>query len=283
MDFKSFSEIERLSSKVTITEKVHGTNAQILIDEIKPEGYSDGQERKPIYIVRAGSRSRWVVPGDDNFGFATWVEANRDELIKLLGPGRHYGEWYGSGINSGYGMAAGEKRFALFHQGFAGKELPPGVTVVPILYSGPWKSGIVDEVMAKLKAEGSAIAPGFMRPEGVVIRFERNGAMFKEVFQAEETGWSGKPKEKAQNQGPAVDQDKVNTLLQPIRLEKLFSRDERYLREYPKSLPDVVRDYIADLQKEGQLEGVDPAVDKALRKQLFGWVRQQAQAAGYAA
>ena len=49
------------------------------------------------------------------FGFARWVETNRERLITLLGPGLHFGEWWGSGIQRGYGLTKGDKRFSLFN------------------------------------------------------------------------------------------------------------------------------------------------------------------------
>lgn len=60
-----------------MSEKIDGTNAQIVISD-------DGTE------LWTASRNRYITPEDDNYGFAKWVAANRDELIKL-GPGRHYG------------------------------------------------------------------------------------------------------------------------------------------------------------------------------------------------
>jgi hypothetical protein len=79
------------------------------------------------------SRSRWITPDDDNFGFAAWVEANRDELL-TLGPGRHFGEWWGSGIQRGYGLPKGEKRFSLFNVSRWGESRPACCHVVPVLY-----------------------------------------------------------------------------------------------------------------------------------------------------
>ena len=270
MEFKSFSDIERFTSKITITEKIHGTNAQILIEEM-PGG---------LFIIEAASRTRLITPEDDNFGFAKFVEENKEELIRLLGPGRHFGEWFGSGINSGYGYKKGERFFALFHQGFRNKPLPENVSVVPVLYEGPYREGIVEETMTKLKAEGSKAVPGFMSPEGVVIRFERNGAMFKQVFEAEETGWEGKKKEKGPRE-PGPNQEEVNKLLQPIRLEKLLSKDEAYTREYPKSLTDIVKAYAADMEKEGQFENVDERVVKSAKNKFFPWIKLMMAEKGY--
>lgn len=70
-----------------MTEKIDGTNGQIVIT---PEGQ-----------VFAGSRNRYVEPGNDNYGFAQWVKSNEAALRDLLGPGRHYGEWWGAGIQRG--------------------------------------------------------------------------------------------------------------------------------------------------------------------------------------
>lgn len=276
-EFKSFHDIIKLSSKVTITEKIHGTNAQVLITEecAGPEG--DVCET----FVRAGSRTRWLTPEHDNFGFALWVEAHRIDLIQLLGLGRHYGEWWGSGINSGYGLKAGERKFSLFHQGFLDKPLPAGVSTVPILYSGPWHTLAVEEAMERLRCHGSLAAPGFTNPEGVVVRFEHNGAMFKHVFDAEESAWQGKIKEKQKNVGPAVDQEAINSLLQPIRLEKLLSRAEAYTVAYPESLPAIVKDYVIDMEKEHQFDGVDPMVVKRAKQVMFQWVKQLMKEKGF--
>ena len=80
IEFKEFPKIARLSREIIVTEKIDGTNAQILITE-------DGQ-------ILTGSRTRWITPQDDNFGFAKWVEENKAEILKL-GQGQHFGEWWG--------------------------------------------------------------------------------------------------------------------------------------------------------------------------------------------
>ena len=78
IEFMGFPKMARLSREIIVSEKIDGTNAQVYITE-------DG-------TMRAGSRTRWITPEDDNFGFAKWVDAHRDELL-TLGPGRHFGEW----------------------------------------------------------------------------------------------------------------------------------------------------------------------------------------------
>lgn len=260
MEFKAFDEIKNVGKvklNMFITQKIHGTNAQILITE-------DGQ-------IRAGSRTRWIFPGDDNYGFAAWVEANKEELIAKLGVGRHFGEWAGPGINSSEGLET--KTLVLFdHARYP--ELPAGCLTVPVLYKGPLDFKMADVVMNELKNNGSKLVPGFMRPEGIVISFA--GQRFKQVFDAEETGW--KKSDKVKVERPAGRD--YSHLCQPIRLEKLFSRDEAYLRDFPKSLPLIVKDYVADLIKEEQITGDKDqikAVTKDASRQFFDFCRTFAQ------
>lgn len=110
-EFKKFPKISRFDDlQVTITQKINGTNAQIYIYEAEMGTH-----------IAAGSRNRWLDPHADNFGFCSFVTAHELEIVRLLGPGRHYGEWAGPGINSGEGLS--EKGFYLFnYERWAGKE-----------------------------------------------------------------------------------------------------------------------------------------------------------------
>jgi hypothetical protein len=139
---------------VVITEKIDGTNGLVFVND------NGG--------VLAGSRNRWVTPDDDNHGFAAWVYANTEQL-RMLGPGYHYGEWWGLGIQRRYGMT--EKRFSLFNSGrWSNPESrPPCCHVVPVLGFGVERDGIVDSCLSNLREGGSVAAPGFMKPEGIVI------------------------------------------------------------------------------------------------------------------
>lgn len=259
-EFKAFSKIERLNkARMVVTQKIHGTNAQVAI---LPNEAGE-------FELLTGSRTRWIYPGDDNYGFAAFVHANKAEFIEKLGPGIHYGEWAGPGINSGEGLT--EKTFVLFDfWRYLDKPLPPGCRMVPVLYDGPMNLATLDDVMKSLKETGSYLVPGFMRPEGVVV--QTLGTRYKKVFEAEETQWTGVPKDK----GPKEPRIDYSHLLQPIRLEKLLSRDEAYVRDFPKSLPDIVRAYIADLLAEDQISGTPDEV-KAIRKgassDIFAFVR----------
>lgn len=168
-EFVPFPKMARLSRGCVITEKLDGTNAQVFIDE-------DG------VTIRAGSRNRWLTPGDDNFGFAGWVERNRDELLQL-GPGRHFGEWWGSGIQRRYGLTGGDKRFSLFNTGrWSDPNVRPSCCgVVPVLYAGVFNDQAVEETLAALRDNGSAAAPGFMNPEGIVVYHSASKTLFKKT------------------------------------------------------------------------------------------------------
>jgi len=178
-EFCGFPKIARFSRDIIITEKIDGTNAQVFVTD-------DGD-------VWAGSRKRWLTPAMDNFGFAQWVFENHDELLQL-GPGRHFGEWYGQGIQRNYGLD--HRRFALFNVTKWGDERPACCDVVPILYQGPLKSTalpwtFVDCHMDGLQRHGSFAAPGFMDPEGIVIYHTAANVCFKKTFEGDEGGTTG--------------------------------------------------------------------------------------------
>lgn len=138
---------------ITITEKMDGTNACIVIE---------GGE-----IVGIQSRNRFIAPGDDNFGFAKWVAENADELVKL-GHGKHYGEWTGPGIQKNpHGLS--EKAFYLFNTDRPVETLPDCVKQVRVLYHGPRYGAAVEEAMLTLSEY--AAERGYT-PEGVVV-FDR--------------------------------------------------------------------------------------------------------------
>ena len=184
--FTEFAKIARLSRNCVITEKIDGTNGSILIaDDLAPFAFPDGAGEVPFLV---GSRNRWLTVAADNFGFARWAYANVDELLKL-GPGQHFGEWWGSGIQRRYGLT--EKRFSLFNTARwlpaqAEGKLPACVSIVPVLFEGIFSSTAVDEALALLVREGSKAAPGFMDPEGVVIYQTAGRCYFKKTIKKDE-------------------------------------------------------------------------------------------------
>lgn len=190
--FTAFPKMARLSRECIVTEKIDGTNAQILITE-------DGQ-------LIAGSRTRWITPEDDNFGFAAWVRDNADDLQKL-GVGRHFGEWWGQGIQRKYDLD--HRRFSLFNtlrwhehdrapvkvsdavvdkKGRVIAEekwtvaAPACCHVVPVLYRGVFDTNYVEWVLGELQHFGSAAAPSFPNPEGIVVFHVAGNVGFKKTF-----------------------------------------------------------------------------------------------------
>lgn len=168
-EFKEFQKIARLNREVVVTEKLDGTNALVFVGE-------DG-------AVRAGSRSRWITPADDNYGFARWVADHAEEL-RALGPGYHYGEWWGQGIQRRYGLD--EKRFSLFNVARWLESRPACCHVVPVLARGIGVDSVAADCLALLRETGSRAAPGFDRPEGIVIWHEAAQQLFKVTLEKDE-------------------------------------------------------------------------------------------------
>lgn len=191
VEFQAFPKMQRLydSSKgISITEKIDGTNAALII--------RDGE------LVGAQSRKRLITPEDDNFGFARWAYENAEDLARVLGDGTHYGEFHGKGIQRGYGLDG--KQFALFnalrwrylddtgfHENPTLSEVP-GLTVVPELFRGSIEDDGLDDAveyaLTLLRAQGSWVNPGFDRPEGVVVFFIDSRTGFKVIPKGWEPG-----------------------------------------------------------------------------------------------
>lgn len=167
-EFHEFPKIARLSRECVITEKIDGMNACIYIGD-------DGQ-------FLTGNRTRWITPDDDNFGFSKWAHGHKNELMQL-GPGWHFGEWWGVGINRGYGLS--EHRFSLFNTsrwGALGTDLRPACChAVPIIWRGLFTTESVEKAVSNLAQFGSHAAPGFMKPEGVVVYHATANLCFKKT------------------------------------------------------------------------------------------------------
>ena len=181
IQFESFPKLHRFTGPIVISEKIDGTNACVVIE---------GDE------IAAQSRTRIITPEKDNHGFARWVYANKEALIAVLGDGRHYGEWWGNGIQRGYGLK--EKRFSLFNT--ARWENTPelnaiGVYVVPVLWTGTFDTAIITLMLDQLRARGSYAAPGYNNPEGIVVYDTRSRQGYKKTFDYDDTGKGGQKDE----------------------------------------------------------------------------------------
>ena len=175
VEFKEFPKIPRLHRLCVITEKIDGTNASVTITE-------DGQ-------FLTGSKSKWITPEEDNYGFSKWANSNKEELMKL-GIGTHHGEWCGLGIQRNYGFK--EKRWYLFNTSKWKDDSvrPKCCYVVPIIYEGLFNTEEVNFALDMLKREGSIISPEF-KAEGVIIFLLSSNSYFKQTIEKDD-GWKGK-------------------------------------------------------------------------------------------
>lgn len=220
--FQAWSKIERLYRDVIITEKIDGTNAAVVIvpltevlgapgmheynpqymENLFPDGRFIGgdmstqvgapgivvdHEVEGKVVVYAQSRKRIIAPGAlDNYAFAGFVRENAAKCVEALGIGHHFGEWYGSGIQAGYGLPKDEKRFALFNTTrHAGRlDLPRGIVTVPVLYEGVFAEQAIQDALHQLKSGTHAAdaAVGF-KAEGVVVFHTRSQTCYKVLLE----------------------------------------------------------------------------------------------------
>jgi hypothetical protein len=187
MEFQEFPKMARYSREVIVTEKIDGTNAAVVIEEAHCGEYPESAiAMVGEYNVYAQSRTRFITPEDDNFGFARWVVDHAQELANGLGVGRHFGEWFGAGIQRNYGLT--EKRFALFNVSRWNDSTirPACCDVVPTLWRGNFSDFDVDFAMRELQSMGSYAVPGFMKPEGIVIFHTAGNFGLKKTIEKDE-------------------------------------------------------------------------------------------------
>ena len=195
MEFQAWQKMSRLFRDITVTEKIDGTNACIRFAPFdENEEYPEEnqlrntcgvifQDTEPV-VVGAQSRKRMITPDDDNFGFAKWVWNNSASLFRDLGYGNHYGEWWGAGIQRGYGMMDGlDRRFSLFNtkKWYDQAEYfeTPNLGVVPVLYMGVFSELEIQKAAVRLDEYGSEASPGFRPAEGVVVYFHQANICMK--------------------------------------------------------------------------------------------------------
>lgn len=167
IEFQPMPKMARLSREIVVTEKIDGTNASIYIAD-------DGS-------IQAASRTRWITPDNDNYGFAKWVEQNKEDLLKL-GTGHHFGEWWGNGIQRNYDQKT--KIFSLFNTSRWSNEgmRPSCCNVVPVLYMGEFDTVKINTVLEDLKRTGSIAGLGYMNPEGIVVYHPQSNMMLKKTY-----------------------------------------------------------------------------------------------------
>lgn len=199
LEFRPWPKIARLNRDIIITEKIDGTNAAVHVvpDNSNYElgGFPAGHVIDPGtgrgYIVGAQSRKRLITPQDDNFGFAAWVRDNAVALATTLGEGTHFGEWWGSGIQRGYGLSNGKRYFSLFNTKRWGDTCAlaaavPGLRCVPVLHEGVFDDASIDAALRDLEDYGSYAKVGYNRPEGIVVYHTAANTMFKVTLEGDE-------------------------------------------------------------------------------------------------
>ncbi|MGW1268184.1 RNA ligase family protein [Streptomyces sp. NPDC002491] len=204
-EFTEWPKTKRLFRDIVVTEKIDGTNSAIHITTIaawEADLIKSAPGDNSLHVVEVGgawhavsaqSRRRIITPGKstDNFGFAGWVYDNAADLVEILGEGLHFGEWWGKGIQRGYGLD--EKRFSLFntarHFENPGAEVG-GVPVgpVPVLYEGTFSEARIHHALMSLKLHGSHAAPGFDNPEGICVFHSQSRNVYKVTLDNNDAG-----------------------------------------------------------------------------------------------
>lgn len=206
IEFQAWPKTPRLFRDIVITEKIDGTNSAIIFEEVdgnEPPGefeFYTIERDGTYYAVAAQSRRRLLTPGKttDNYGFARFVERNAERLFDLLGPGRHFGEWWGDGIQGRYKGYVGNRRgFALFNTekwgqlreyltDDSGRDVL--VESVPVLWKGPFSEEAIHEVAQEILKYGSVAAPFAPQPEGIMIYHTQSGKAYKFTFDNNDKG-----------------------------------------------------------------------------------------------
>lgn len=172
VEFKAWPKIPRGSGEhLVVTEKIDGTNSCVIVQ---------GGE-----VVGTQSRKRMISPGDDNYGFAAWVETHKEEFA-AMGDGYTYGEWAGPGIN-GNNHALEEKTLFLFNTdrwGPHNPNTPKCCKVVPIIFEGDELD--IETLMSDLKKSATTY-----EPEGLVVYSRNTRSYVKYTFKFANGKWAG--------------------------------------------------------------------------------------------
>lgn len=206
IEFTPWAKTSRFFRDIVVTEKIdgtnaavgiqrvsdgHGINAQYILDDPAPNVIDYVFVGDGLYAVYAQSRNKLITPGQDNYGFAGWVQSHAAELVTCLGEGLHFGEWWGSGIQRGYGKSKGEKHFSLFNTHRFGDIQSASddlVRCVPVLYQGPMVEREITHALDLLNIRGSLAAKTFENPEGICIYHTSSGIVQKVTLDNNDAG-----------------------------------------------------------------------------------------------
>lgn len=211
IEFEAWPKTTRLFRDITITEKIDGTNAAIIIRtgyHVSDVHQFDGEwpfwdkEAGHFWFIGAQSRNRLIQPGKttDNAGFAQWVRDNGLTLARLLGEGRHFGEWWGPKVTKrNYGMS--HKVFSIFDVDMWDVQVDQSIkhpigdavlTHTPVLYRGTFSEQQIMDCARTLKDLGSVAAYRFgidgQEPEGICIFHSQSRIVQKFTFDNNDAG-----------------------------------------------------------------------------------------------
>lgn len=206
IEFLPYAKTPRLydAKGIVITEKIDGTNGAVVIEQFDHTvpvqeqwddkwlghvEFFDGDAPRPDnitarFFIGAQSRKRLLTRESDNFGFAKWVFENKSSLVRDLGEGTHFGEWWGSGIQRTYGQK--EKFFSLFNvRRWSAQDAVPFVTpnlrVVPVIAQGAFSQSLIEQALVALEEDGSECAHEDWtgKAEGVIVFHTAAQQVFK--------------------------------------------------------------------------------------------------------
>ncbi len=208
-EFVEWPKTKRLFRDIVVTEKLDGTNSAVHISRVPQMSAEDFPESlfvvvdDVVYAVTAQSRRRIITPGKttDNYGFAGWAHDNAADLVRILGEGLHFGEWWGRGIQRGYGRET--RSFSLFNttrwwavdedgtsmnSRAEQSDLIGQVDAVPVLYEGMFSEDVITSALRDLKTDGSYAASGFMNPEGICVYHSQTRNVYKVTLDNNDAG-----------------------------------------------------------------------------------------------
>lgn len=202
IEFRSWGKTPRLFRDVVITEKIDGTNCAVIIEQVSNTSDREGvlvfqEVGGALYAVGAQSKNRLIYPGKttDNYNFAQWVQENAEQLVEAFGPGHHFGEWWGKGIQNRYDVDY--RTFSLFNTAkhadlFFHTNLLNDVDVtvesVPILFEGEFSEEAVQRVAREMLKNGSFAVPHAANPEGICIYHTQSKQVYKYTFDNNDKG-----------------------------------------------------------------------------------------------
>jgi hypothetical protein len=154
-------DLNELNQPLTLSVKIHGTNAAFR---------TDGKE------IWCQSRTRIITPMNDNAGFAQWIEGHKSWILDYYhmndycGVVTIFGEFAGRGIQKKVGVSEMEKFFYIFHgQGAQGADfVNKEERFYPHMSVSDWGNGSLMERLEFIKDEIDSECPFYKAMTGKV-------------------------------------------------------------------------------------------------------------------